>query len=131
LKQLGADGSKEKHWGGSNAMKTRLRSIGVVAAVAVVLCAGGCSDCDVKITTDSLPDGVVGVDYRFQFDSDCGGDFWDIEFGSLPPGIELQDDGDLRGAPTVAGSFVFTVSVFDFDGHESSKGFSLTVVEAP
>jgi hypothetical protein len=114
-------------------MKMRLGSIGALAvALSIVLYVNGCSDCDVKITTPRLPGAVVGVEYSFQLDSDCGGDVWFLDFGSLPPGIELQDDGDLRGTPIVAGTFIFTVGVFDFnDGDESFKGFSIEVTEGP
>ena len=114
-------------------MKTRAGKIAILAAsVAIVLYVGGCSDCDVKITTGALPDGIVGVDYSARIDSDCGGDGFFVDFGSLPPGIELQDDGDLRGTPIVAGTFVFTVVAVDFsNGDQSTKGFSITVVDAP
>ena len=117
-------------------MKTRMRAIGgraaAVSVAALALWASGCSDCDLKITTGALPEATVGVDYTSDLDSDCGGDVWFIDGGILPPGIGLQDDGDLRGTPTTPGEFVFTVGVFDFGSDEqASKGFSIRVVEAP
>ena len=113
-------------------MKRARTLAALVASIAIVLYVGGCSDCDVKITTGALPVGTVGVDYSARIDSDCGGDGFFVDFGALPPGIELQDDGDLRGTPILAGDFVFTVVVVDFsNGDESTKGFSITVVEAP
>jgi hypothetical protein len=85
-------------------------------------------DCEVKIETNALPPGIVGVEYRFNLDSKCGGDDWFIAEGLLPPGISLQSDGDLVGTPVVAGSFIFTVGIIDyFDYDEAFKGFQLTV----
>jgi hypothetical protein len=117
-------------------MKTRIRTIvarvATVSIAALVLCVSGCSDCDLRITTGPLPDAMVGVDYAFDIDSDCGGDVFYIDGGILPPGIGLQEDGDLRGTPTVAGEFIFTVGVFDFGSDEQAfKGFSIAVAEAP
>jgi hypothetical protein len=114
-------------------MSTRVRRVAALAVgVALVLVVAGCSDCDVKITTGALPDGIVGVDYSARIDSDCGGDAFFIDDGTIPPGIEFQDDGDLRGTPLVAGTFVFTVVAVDFSGgDESTKGFSITVLDAP
>jgi hypothetical protein len=87
----------------------------------------GCSDCDLKITSNELPNGVAGVEYRFNLDSSCGGDFWFTE-DRLPPGISLQSDGDLLGTPTTVGVFFFTVTVVDFDSNdETSKGFQIII----
>jgi Putative Ig domain len=121
---------------GLERMKGRAPSIvDLAAAISIavaVLCASGCADCDLRITTGALPDAAVDVDYAFHLDSDCGGDVWFIDGGTLPPGIGLQEDGDLRGTPTVGGQFVFTVGVFDFSSNErASKGFSIRVAEAP
>jgi hypothetical protein len=89
-------------------------------------------DCDLKIKTDVLPIGAVGFEYRFNLDSGCGGDDWFVNDGTLPPGIQLQSDGDLRGVPTVAGSFNFNVGVYDFGSDETAfKGFQITIAVAP
>lgn len=88
----------------------------------------GC-DCDLKITTTSLPDGVVGVNYSVSLDSDCGGDTWFLQSGDLPPGIGLSQNGRLSGTPTLVGTFVMTIGVVDdFDNDVAFKGFSITVV---
>jgi hypothetical protein len=117
-------------------MKTLMRAIigraATFSIAALALWSSGCSDCDLKIATGALPDGTVGVLYTFKMDSDCGGDVWFIDGGVLPPGIGLQDDGDLRGTPTTPGLYVFTIGVVDFSSDEqASKGFSIRVVEAP
>ena len=105
-----------------------------IVVSAVVPFGGGCGDCDLKVETESLPDGRVGEPYAFTLDSDCGGDAWFLEEGNLPPGLVLQQDGDLRGTPTRRGVFDFTVSVVDFDGFDfelyndiAFAGFSIVV----
>jgi hypothetical protein len=106
----------------------------VVAALAVALALGGpvaCDGCSVKITTDALPDGIVGVEYFVQLDSDCGGDVWFLEEGNLPPGITLSDGGKLAGTPLLAGVYGFTIGVVDYDdGDFAFRGFVLAVLEA-
>ncbi len=92
----------------------------------------GCNDCNLQITTEALPDGIVGENYSFGLSSQCGGDFWFLDNGNLPPGIGLLAEGQLRGTPTLAGSFAFTLGVVDGDTLETAlKGFVLTVQEAP
>ena len=97
-----------------------------IILLPIELGSAGCG-CDLEIATRALPDGVVGVAYSFELDSHCGGDGWFLDSGTLPPGIGLRDDGTLRGVPTQAGTFLFTIGVFDFDGDHASKGFALTV----
>lgn len=38
---------------------------------------------------------------------------WRLESGELPAGLELDDDGTLRGVPQKAGDYTFTLSVHD------------------
>jgi hypothetical protein len=105
----------------------RSRSFCAIALVcAALFVAGGChDDCDLEVETSNLPDGAVGDAYFFDLESDCGGDEWLLVDGSfLPPGITLNDDGELRGAPTVAGSFFFTVEVLEFDQFDTEHAFA-------
>ena len=91
-----------------------------------------CSHCTLSVSTKSLPDAVVGVNYVFGLSSDCGGDVWFLQTGNLPPGIGLRDNGNLVGVPTDVGRFQFTVGVFDFSsGQQAFKGFVLQVDPAP
>ena len=94
----------------------------------------GCSDCDLKVETTELADAFVDEPYRESLNSDCGGDIWFLEAGNLPPGIELRENGDLRGTPTRAGIYDFTVGVADVDGFDfelfndrAFKGLSIVV----
>lgn len=106
-------------------------TVGLAIALALLVSAVaplGCSDCDLEIVTNSLPDGTVGIAYSFRLISHCGGDFWFVSQGNLPPGIGLLDDGILRGTPTDAGTSNFTLGVIDADSRDRAfKGFSLTV----
>lgn len=121
--------------GAMAAMKSLVGLLACAAvALAVVPFGGGCGDCDLKVDTDFLPDGRVGEPYDVTLDSDCGGDAWFLEEGNLPPGLVLQQDGDLRGTPTRRGIFDFTVSVVDYDGFDfelyndiAFAGFSIVV----
>ncbi len=108
----------------------------LLAALVSLPLGTGCSDCDLKIETNELRVAFVGEPYVESLNSDCGGDSWFLEAGNLPPGIELREDGDLRGTPTRAGVYDFTVGVADIDGFDielfndiAFKGLSLIVEE--
>ena len=106
--------------------------IGLLIALLLFAAAPlACSDCNTEISTNSLPDGSVGVVYSFALASNCGGDFWFVNDGSLPPGIGLLDNGILRGTATSAGRSTFTIGVIDDEtGDSAFKGFSLTILPA-
>jgi hypothetical protein len=90
----------------------------------------GCSDCDLEVTTTSLPDGFVGIGYAADLDSDCGGDQWFSD--GLPPGITMNFEGELRGVPSREGDFAFTVEVIDFNSGEAAfSGLAIRVRRAP
>jgi hypothetical protein len=57
---------------------------------------------------------------------------WRIERGTLPPGIKLEDNGQLHGEAEQAGEFQFTVSVTDSDNPRQAvqKAFVIRVIEA-
>ncbi|MBX3028001.1 hypothetical protein KF840_24195 [bacterium] len=113
----------------------RARPASILAALATTLWLGagattqsGCSDCDLRVSTRMLPDATVAIRYNVPLTSNCGGDVWFIQTGNLPPGIGLENDGDLAGIPTLAGVYTFTVGVFDIpSGATAYKGFALTV----
>lgn len=57
---------------------------------------------------------------------------WRLEKGTLPPGMNLDDTGLLRGRSDRTGEFQFTVSVTDGGNTQSAvqKGFVLRVISA-
>jgi hypothetical protein len=57
---------------------------------------------------------------------------WTVEKGALPPGLTLDDNGDLHGEAQRAGEFQFTVVVRDGGKPQQAvqRGFIIKVVEA-
>ncbi|MGH9629118.1 MAG: DUF4082 domain-containing protein, partial [Bryobacteraceae bacterium] len=84
-----------------------------------------------SITTASLPGGTVGVAYSATLTASGGTPpyTWSISTGSLPSGLTLNATGSITGAPTVAGTFTFTVQVMDAatPAATASKSLSITV----
>ncbi len=77
-----------------------------------------------------LPSGranALYAPYSFTATSGTGIYTWAVTTGSLPPGLSL-DGGVLSGAPTLAGTYNFTVTVTS--GTTASKDFALTVEAA-
>jgi hypothetical protein len=50
-----------------------------------------------------------------------------VEFGALPPGIQMSSSGLLSGTPTKAGAYPFQVFLDDTTGAYVSKNFTLNV----
>jgi hypothetical protein len=101
------------------------RRLGWVRAIwllALPLALAACSDCNLTVSTNALPDAVVGESYAARLDSDCGGDAWFLQSGDLPPGIGVQENGVVEGVPTREGTYLFTVGVFDFGSGETAYG---------
>ena len=93
-----------------------------------IVTGSGCSDCDLRVSTRMLPDAMLGIRYDVPLTSNCGGDAWFLQTGSLPPGIGLEEDGELAGIPTLLGTYTFTVGVYDYpSGAIAYKGLSITV----
>lgn len=86
------------------------------------------------IKTESLPDGILNMQYDFMIEADRD-DFlsWEVTSGALPEGIALSDEGMLSGIPTESGSFTFGVKAALTAGNivSDEKQFTLTVLEAP
>jgi hypothetical protein len=94
--------------------------------------AGNTLDIDARV---SPPKTYPTAQYRFVFQA--RGDsvpplHWRVQRGTLPPGLNLEDNGLLHGAPQRAGEYYFTVSVSDSGKPQQSvqKEFVVEVVEA-
>ncbi|HEY4525600.1 MAG TPA: IPT/TIG domain-containing protein, partial [Candidatus Paceibacterota bacterium] len=88
-------------------------------------------------TTSPLPKAVVGSDYYTSIEGSgvaSGlGSSWSLSSGSLPPGIGFSTCSTntctgLKGTPTTAGTYVFTLTLSASGLSPVSKQFTLTVV---
>jgi hypothetical protein len=53
---------------------------------------------------------------------------WSQVAGTLPPGLSVQaSPGRVRGTPTTAGTFTFTLRVADSGGQTASRQFTIIV----
>jgi hypothetical protein len=80
---------------------------------------------------------MVGGAYAqgFSFSGGAAPYTWSVASGSLPPGLALtspyatsgDNDSQMSGTPTTAGTYPFTIRVSDYDGRQVTQQFSLTV----
>ncbi len=81
--------------------------------------------------TDVLTNGQVGVFYEIGLFPLGGVPPWSWSHigGTLPPGLSVQaSPGRVRGTPTTAGTFTFTVRVDDSSGQSATGQFTITIV---
>jgi len=52
-----------------------------------------------------------------------------VDSGSIPPGTELNEQGNLFGTPTVPGTYTFDLRVTDDNGAFQIKSFTIRVIE--
>ena len=78
-------------------------------------------------TSGEPPAGTVGKPYSFRFTADGDSDIaFALAAGALPDGLTLDEEGRLRGTPTSAGTFAFTVEAKGYST-SATKQVSLTV----
>ena len=85
------------------------------------------------IATASLADATVGFTYTSQLAVTNGESpfAWTLTSGTLPTGIALSGSGLLAGAPTLPGTFQFSVRVTDSLGRVDGKFFTIRVKVPP
>jgi len=81
-----------------------------------------------KITTTSLPDGVVGTTYSAELKASAEGAVWSVR-GDLPDGLALNPAGKITGVPTKAGTFSFAVLAGIAGVGRDIVNLSITVTE--
>ena len=86
-----------------------------------------------KVTTLSLPKGVVGKKYAATLHSSGGNAplTWSRRSGSLPSGLRLSSSGAITGTPTKAGSFKIAIAVTDSSAPRGSATRTFTITVAP
>jgi hypothetical protein len=93
------------------------------------------SEPELLIQNDAaLPNAYPRMPYEYRFQARGGVPVlqWRVEKGALPPGMKLDSDGRLYGAPEHKGEFQFTVSVRDGSNPPQAvqKEFTLHVLSA-
>ncbi len=79
-----------------------------------------------------LPNPMVGMSYIQTLTASYGASpyTFSVTSGSLPPGLNLFSGGGLLGAPTIEGSYSFTVAATDLNGCSGSRDYSITIAPA-
>lgn len=70
---------------------------------------------ELRIETATLPGTYPRAVYSVQLQRRGGVNpfHWKVEKGELPPGLRLEEDGNLHGSPEKVGEYRFTISVTD------------------
>jgi len=85
----------------------------------------------ILITTVNLPQGIVGEPYSAGLAARFSGPLrWSLSSGDLPSGLYLRDD-QIRGIPSEAGAFSFSVRATAVTGLAAQKTLRLTVIRRP
>jgi hypothetical protein len=86
-----------------------------------------------QVGSSAPPTGFVNVSYNFTFTATGGNGnvTFGLGSGTVPPGLSLDNSGVLRGQPTTAGSYTFSVTVTDADGLSSSASFTVVIKPQP
>ncbi|MBE0585089.1 MAG: hypothetical protein IH612_15180, partial [Desulfofustis sp.] len=76
----------------------------------------------------TLPRGEVGIEYDYRLQSlSAERNRYRVSGGRLPPGLKLQQDGQIIGVPTQKGTFNFTLQITTAQGITSTQQLAITV----
>ncbi|HET9793192.1 MAG TPA: putative Ig domain-containing protein [Thermoanaerobaculia bacterium] len=83
----------------------------------------------ITLSPSSVPAGVQGSAYETPLGASGGASpyTFTLASGSLPPGIQLDDSGELHGTPTATGAFSFTVTATDASHCTGTQAYSISV----
>lgn len=84
------------------------------------------------ITTESLPDAIVGESYSHTLQATGGTPpyiwSWTLISGSSPPGLSLSSDGTISGTPLTATEGTFRAVVGDADSNTATRDLRISVL---
>jgi hypothetical protein len=76
----------------------------------------------------ALPRGEVGIEYEHRLQSLSGArNRYRVSGGRLPPGLKLQQDGQITGVPTQKGTFSFTLQILTAQGISATQQLAISV----
>lgn len=83
---------------------------------------------ELRLVGGNPPDGTVDVPYSHDLQATGGWPpyYFYAETG-LPPGLELEEDGELHGTPEAAGTYPFEVYVYDGSEASASRIYTITI----
>lgn len=84
-------------------------------------------------TASPLVSGNVGATYSVAFTADGNNSpfTWTVAQATLPPGLSLDSNGNLRGMPTGSGKFAFTITLTDRVGTAINKDYTIDILPPP
>lgn len=102
-------------------------TMGMTGTVVVRAATSGCGT--ITIAPSTLAPGVQGSGYEVTLAASGGaGPYtFTLASGSLPPGLHLDDSGELSGTPTSTGNFTFSLTATDSAHCTGTQAFSLSV----
>lgn len=107
----------------SEAIK-RLLAFSVAAALLFLAGCSGVPAFDGK----ALASGKVGMEYQDSVAAGNGDMYYDLDAGSsLPKGLVLYDNGDIKGYPVEAGEFSFKLVMVDLEDNEYFADFTMYI----
>jgi len=105
---------------------------GAGSAGFIEFAAGNTVDCQIQISTTSLPDAQVSVGYLENIEVIHANPpvSYSVVTGSLPPGLYIGYGGLIQGTPTTPGTYNFTVRAQDLYSYDT-QALQIVVGNAP
>ena len=108
-------------------MSKAMKRILACSIVAVLLFLAGCSGVP-AFDGKALANGKVGMEYQDSVSAGNGDMYYDLDAGSsLPKGLTLYDNGDIKGCPVEAGDFSFKLVMIDLEDNEYYADFTMYI----
>jgi len=85
------------------------------------------------VAVTSLPNGSVGDPFcsTLSLTGGVAPIAWSVSGGALPAGTSFDGYGHCSGTPVAAGTYNFTLTATDANGHRASQGYTVQILPAP